>query len=421
MIKVSELLKNEIHPLIHGALISRIIVSNDDKYFAAVSSYQKSTKLDEDEFDFDLYTDKYVDTLNELTNTKTWISLDSYNRHFRFCNFSFRGKEKAIFIIDNDLNISKDSFYNQLYAKLFNECEYIQEDSLNEQKKNFIRGFCELRGSIDTNRPLLAMDYFYDSIFELGKARLLNEYFSVPYYIININFRDLQNDFVNSINRRNTQLRLQLNWYVNNIGLINDYKTKIIEKVYHIYGNGKIGSINYISMPTIESRGSNLFIQRLSHFSTKIFGKVLSEKDIEKLRNELGFDIETQEIDVVKRNKDIVELVRLFTPDVCAGCQNEFELDNRTFVHRRTGRPYFEIHHNISFANKIELDHEDNLVKLCPVCHTCIKSGVGMPNDQKHIIENILVSQPHVKDFASHFFNTNQNHELINNIYRSLR
>lgn len=174
-------------------------------------------------------------------------------------------------------------------------------------------------------------------------------------------------------------------------------------------------------MPTIESRGSNLFIQRLSHFSTKIFGKVLSEKDIEKLRNELGFDIETQEIDVVKRNKDIVELVRLFTPDVCAGCQNEFELDNRTFVHRRTGRPYFEIHHNISFANKIELDHEDNLVKLCPVCHTCIKSGVGMPNDQKHIIENILVSQPHVKDFASHFFNTNQNHELINNIYRSLR
>ena len=150
-------------------------------------------------------------------------------------------------------------------------------------------------------------------------------------------------------------------------------KLKIIEKVYHIYGNGKIGAINYISMPTIESRGSNLFIQRLSHFSTKIFGKVLSEKDIEKLRNELGFDIETQEIDVVKRNKDIVELVRLFTPDVCAGCQNEFELDNRTFVHRRTGRPYFEIHHNISFANKIELDHEDNLVKLCPVCHTCIK------------------------------------------------
>ena len=98
MIKVSELLKNEIHPLIHGALISRIIVSNDDKYFAAVSSYQKSTKLDEDEFDFDLYTDKYVDTLNELTNTKTWISLDSYNSHFRFCNFSFRGQGKKQYL-----------------------------------------------------------------------------------------------------------------------------------------------------------------------------------------------------------------------------------------------------------------------------------------------------------------------------------
>ncbi|MDY0278224.1 MAG: HNH endonuclease [Acholeplasma sp.] len=422
--KVSELLKSNIHPLIHGALISRIVMSEDGRYFAAVSSYQKSAKLDElgtSDLDFDLYVEEYINALNRQSLSNNWIGISEYRRQFSRCNFYFGGHAKAIYLIENDLNLSKDSFFNQLYSKLFNECDYIQDENMNEQKKDFIRGFCELRGSIDTTRPLLAMDYFYDSIFELGKARLLNEYFSVPYFVININFRDLQNQFVSAVNRRNTQLRLQLNWYASNIGFINEYKVNIVSSFYHIYDVKKQGDIHYVLMPVIESRGSNLFIQRLSHFSSKIFGRDLSAKDIDKLREELGFDIETKEIDVVKRNKDIVELVRLFTDDICAGCQKEFDLKYRTFIHRKTGRPYFEIHHNISFSNTLELDHEDNLVKLCPVCHTCMKSGVGFPEDQKHIIENILDSQPHVKDFASHFFNTQNEVDLVNNIYNSLR
>ena len=56
MLKVSQLLNSEIHPLVHGALISRILVSEEENYFAAVSAYQKSTKVTEGEFDFDSYT-----------------------------------------------------------------------------------------------------------------------------------------------------------------------------------------------------------------------------------------------------------------------------------------------------------------------------------------------------------------------------
>lgn len=421
MLKVSQLLNSEIHPLVHGALISRIVVSEEENYFAAVSAYQKSTKVTEGEFDFDSYTKTYIETLNSIISSNQWISYEDYKNHYDYCNLPFRGKEKAILLIENDLKIPKSSFYNRLYFKLFNDCPWFMDESFNEEKKHFIRGFCELRGSIDTTRPLIAMDYFYDNTFELGKARLLNEYLSVPYYLININFRELQDQYIRGINKRNTQLRLQLNWYVKNIGLINDYKTKIVEKVYHVVSINKINNINYLNMPDITPDGSDLFITRLNHFSNKIFGKELNDHDIFELRNELDFDITKSKISTFKRNNDIVELVRIYTADECAGCKSIHELSDRTFTHRRTGRPYFEIHHNISLNNTVELDHENNLVKLCPVCHSTLKRGVGLENEQKEIIANIIKSDSNILDFASHFFDTADRNILIDKIYENLR
>jgi 5-methylcytosine-specific restriction protein A len=419
MLKVTELLKSRIHPLIHGALISRIMVSKDNDFFAAVSSYQKSEKVQHD--DFDSYTDIYVNTLNEITNSNLWISYDEYKNNYNECGFRFGGKEKAILIIENDINISRTSFFNKLYSKLFNDCDWLMEDKMNENKKHFIRGFCELRGSIDTQRPLIAMDYFYENTFELGKARLLNEYLSVPYYIININFRELQEQYIKDINKRNTQLRLQLNWYVKNIGLINDYKTKIVNDVYMPFGVEKIENINYIDMPDKVPQGSDLFLRRLNHFSSKIFGKELTDNDIANLRNELGFDISHVATSTFQRNKDIVELVRLYTPDECGACKKKYNIADRTFTHRRTGRPYFEIHHNISLNNTVELDHEDNLVKLCPVCHAALKQGVGIESEQKELIEQILNNHPNVNEFAEHFFDTYEHSLIVEKIYSSLK
>lgn len=421
MIKVSELLKNEIHPLIHGALISRIIVSNDDKYFAAVSSYQPSEKVLDTEFNFDEYVKIYVNTLNAVSNSNLWITYEAYKANYKYCSFRFGGKEKAIIIIENDLNIDRSSFYNRLYSKLFNDCPWLIEDDLNDEKKHFIRGFAELRGSIDTNRPLLAMDYFYENNFELGKARLLNEYLSIPYYIININFRELQDQYIKDVNKRNTQLRLQLNWYAKNIGLINDYKVKVIDNVYPHHGIRKVDNINYVELPEVTPRGSDLFLRRLMHFSVNIFGKELTDGDISKLRQELGFEIDDFQVSTFKRNKDIVELVRLYTPDECGACKSQYNIKDRTFTHRRTNRPYFEIHHNISLNNTVELDHEDNLVKLCPVCHAALKRGVGIEQEQKEIIREILKNHPNIKDFAEHFFDLNTSDSVIDRIYINLQ
>ncbi|WP_303924104.1 HNH endonuclease [Ureaplasma parvum] len=421
MIKVSELLKNKIHPLIHGALISRIIVSKNNNFFAAVSSYQKSEKIKHDNFNFETYIDNYVNTLNQITNSNLWISYNEYKENYSTCSFNFGGKEKAILIIENDINISKTSFFNKLYAKLFNDSDWLVDDNLNENKKNFIRGFCELRGSIDTQRPLIAMDYFYENTFELNKARLLNEYLSIPYYIININFRELQEQYIKSINKRNSQLRLQLNWYVKNIGLINDYKTKIVNDVYNPFEIRKINLVNYIDMFDKTPQGSDLFLNRLIHFSSNIFGKKLTDNDILKLRNELGFDVLDTTTTTFRRNRDIVELVRLYTPDECGACKSKYNIQDRTFIHRRTKRPYFEIHHNISLNNNIELDNENNLVKLCPICHTTLKRGVGIEKEQKELIEQILINYPNVNEFAKHFFDTYDHNTIIEKIYTNLK
>lgn len=421
MIKVSQILNSKIHPFIHGALISRIIQSEDLKYFATLSSYQKSKIITDVEFDFDGYTELYVEELNNICMSNEWISINKYHSNFKHCTFSLRGKEKALFIIENDLLISKESFYNLLYSKLFNDSTYIKDNILNEDKKNFIRGFCELRGSIDTTRPLLAMDLFYDSIFELNKTRLLYEYFSVPYEVLNINFRELQAQFVSAENQRNTQFRIDLSWYMNNIGLLNKYKIEIVKKSYFYNQVTSINNINFVLMPEKAYRGTGLFIDRLSYFSSKIFGKKLTSRDIEELRNELEFDLEKTPSTAIPRNKDLVNLVRLFTDDICLGCHKQYNIEDRTFIHRKTGRPYFEIHHNISLANNIELDHEDNLVKLCPVCHTSLKNGIGTPDYQKSIIANIIESSENVRDFSSHFFNTQDTNVIVENIFKSLK
>ena len=118
---------------------------------------------------------------------------------------------------------------------------------------------------------------------------------------------------------------------------------------------------------------------------------------------------------------EIVEIVRLFTPDVCACCQEEYNIKDRTFTSRKTNRPYFEIHHVISVGKNIELDVEDNLVKLCPVCHSQIKAGAGLEVDQKENISKMLKHEPKCFEFATHIFDTKDKEKIIENIYKSLK
>jgi hypothetical protein len=68
----------------------------------------------------------------------------------------------------------------------------------------------ENRGSIDTTRPLIAIDYFYNSKYDVDKAKILYDFMCVPLNVMNINFRELQKQYLDG-KKRNTQFRLDLN------------------------------------------------------------------------------------------------------------------------------------------------------------------------------------------------------------------
>ncbi|MCI6989458.1 MAG: hypothetical protein MR902_07865 [Campylobacter sp.] len=59
---------------------------------------------------------------------------------------------------------------------------------------------------MDLTLNFLAMDYFFDSEFELKRTRLIFDSFSTPLWVLNFNFRELQKQFITRENRRNSQL-----------------------------------------------------------------------------------------------------------------------------------------------------------------------------------------------------------------------
>ena len=371
--KVSEFLNNDnISPLLLGAFYSRYIFSNDNSTIYTEVSY-KSSKFIEDE------------TL--LIRSKNLLLFKLNNICSPYSEWKDCTRERHVspqiilrFNLDNDLNLSKDNFYNRLNVKILSQ-DFIYDNDLNENKKMFIRGFAESRGSIDTTRPLLAMDYFYNSLNEVKRARMLYDYFNVPFSVLNFNPRELQNDYVTGRRKRNTQLRFNLFWYVRNIGMLNDYKIAIISKVYNnISYNRTEGNVKYFDAPEILHSRKDTFDFMLRYYSNNIFNKQLSDFEVENLRKELNFDNNKEET-TFKRDLSLIELIRINTPDECSACKT-----TQTYIHKNTGKQYFEYHHVISLGKNHELDDEDNIVKLCPNCHKSLKRGSSPEYEQKQVI-----------------------------------
>lgn len=408
---VSDFFQKDIPALILGAFFSRYIFIEENKYIVAVANSKKSTKIEVPNFDFDMYIDSYVEALNQESGIcNYWVTREKIQ------DISLP-KGQIFFLLENDLKISSDSFFNKLYAKILSDCQWVYEDELTEEKKKFIRGYMELRGSIDTTANYIAQDYFYASAFEIKKARLLVDYFSIPYYLVNINFRELQKDYYTDVNKRNTQLRLNILWYMQNIGIMNEYKARIFSISRKINFDEKKGNVYYFNCHDTNHRGTNILDERLNYYSTNIFGKEITEEDIKLLRSNLGFDGPLKSI----RNTALTELIRYFTPDECVSCKNKYALEDRTFINKKTGRPYFEIHHVISLGTNRELDDENNLVKLCPICHKTLKKGVATSEEQKDIIAEIFKNAPHTLEFAKHIFDTNDITEIIDLTYTNLK
>ncbi|MBP8708329.1 MAG: HNH endonuclease [Caldisericia bacterium] len=404
--EVSFFLKENVPPFVLGAFFSRYILNNQSKKIITQAKF-KSSKYEKN-LSVKEYKARYLEEINKESYPFRWKLNDTADTTF-----------SAELSLVNDLNLSEESFYNRLYSKILGNCPWVLKEELSSEKKAFIRGFMELRGSIDTTMRLIAQDYFYNSLFEMKRARLLVDYFNLPHYEMNINFRELQRDFYSGINKRNTQLRIGAYWYMKEIGMINKYKVNIFSNAYNLLDYSNLDGVTYFNIEDNSNQirtKSNILDERLNYYSTNIYGKKISEQEIKEMRNDLGFEKKSGSI----RSILLAELIRHNTPDECVCCKDQYNIESRTFTHKRTGKPYLEIHHVISLGQNKELDDENNLVKLCPVCHTCLKKGLGIEREQKNLIMKLLKNAPNVLEFSRHVFDTKNFKSIVDHIFINL-
>ena len=403
ILKLSEFFKIPIKPFLYGAFLSRIQQTNIDgkPYFYAYSMFQSSKYIYPADFSFHGYASRFVEKLNLHSGYENW----------QVHHVTQKSMELRFYIL-NDLNISTENFYIMLYQNLHN-CDWAYSEQINPEQKSFIRGFMELRGSVDTNRPLIAQDYFFNNRIDIKKAMILIDQMHLPMEYTNFNARNLQPQFVSGENRRNPQLRINLNYYAKEIGFINDYKAKIFETCYDQHNKTEENGIIYFNVPLPNPRNYEArFIDYLNFFTNNIYQKQLTTSAIRELRQHMGFDEQQRSS---SRNQDIVHLFNKIAPDKCAICGT-----TKTFENKKTGKQYFEVHHVISFRNNQELDNLANLVKLCPTCHNMLKKGKAPKEKQIKAIIKILHEHNEIYEFASSFLGINDINEMSEEIYNRL-
>ncbi|WRG26968.1 HNH endonuclease [Helicobacter pylori] len=400
---------NAIDPFNLGVLLSRFQIKNDRVY--GVCSYKPSKFI----ADYEESKPEVLDALNALSVHQIW----------RFNSESVtKIKGTFIFILENDLYLDENSFYKKLLNSLINNDFFNRSHSMTPDQKRFLSGFFESRGSIDTQRNFLTLDYFFHSPLEFKKFHYLIDFFHIPSEVLNFNFRELQPEHAQGIHQRNAQFRIDLDWYLYHIGLFNPYKARIAHHVLNtplVYDNGYY-KLNY--PPTTEYRG-NGFIERAHFYLKNVYQQDLDDKNIEKLREQLGFIQKSEEF---RRDSQIINFYRISTPNVCSACYDDYPIKERSFIslplYKITQNPdsyYTEIHHVISLGKDQELDVLENLAKLCPTCHRALKKGASEEGFQKRLIEKILKRNKDNLEFAQLRFETDDFPTLINRVYENLK
>ncbi|GAA9286090.1 hypothetical protein TH0233_08350 [Helicobacter pylori] len=406
---------NAIDPFNLGVLLSRFQIKNGCIY--GVCSYKASKFA----HGYEESKTQVLTALNRLSAHQIWR-----------LNQETKIKGTFVFILENDLHLDENSFYKKLlnslidnlssYASTLTDAEY--KRATDEYKKRFLSGFFESRGSMDTQRNFLTLDYFFHSPLEFKKFHYLMDFFNIPSEALNFNFRELQPEYAQGINQRNAQLRIYLNWYLYHIGLFNPYKARI---AHHIFKTTLVDDGIYYKLsypPTTEYRG-NSFIRRAHFYLKNVYQQDLDDKSIEKLREQLGW---IQKSEGFRRDSKIINFYRISTPNVCSACCGDYDIKERSFIslplYKITQNPdsyYTEIHHVISLGKNQELDVLANLAKLCPACHMALKKGASEEGFQKRLIENILNHNKDNLEFAQLRFETDDFPTLINRIYESLK
>lgn len=325
--------------------------------------------------------------LNENTYKRNNELLKGFTR----LNFEMSSNGNHIFKIRKD-NLKLDDFISLIYKRIQKErLRYSDE----EFEKIILITLFGLRGSSDFTSRFYSVDikrsiqsqYYLNCIIKLltnlSDLRQLN-----------LNFRELQNEYYSNKNKRNTQIRINLRYFCEKISydlsMINIYKDNILksnkEKIHKI----KIGV-------------SSEFFERVYFYIGKILSGLekVDDEYIKNMRKELNFD----DFDSgTNRSISVVNLAKVLYPDECVCCKDEYDIKDRSFIMRKTDKFYFEIHHVISFSKDKKGDQIDNLVKLCPTCHRALTKGRAYEEYQKDLIKKILDNSENARNYVKNFF-----------------
>ena len=387
-VKLKDLLNFDIKPFLFGVLFSRI-VSDEKKEIPeelyVYTAFRASKAVNFSDFSFKEYSSKLIEKYDFSSGYRNWKVKSVSDTSM-----------KLSFPILNDMNVSIESLNDIIYKRLMQE-SWLFEEGLTEEKKMFMRGYMETRGSIDLSGNYIAQDYFYNNQMELKRIQIFMDLLGIPLSYLNFNPRELQGDFITGKSRRNTQFRINIHYYAREFGFLNDYKALIYEKNYKTKQYKlEINNVVYYEVEPPSRNDSISFIKYINFFSNNIFKKDLNKQKIMHLRENLGFNRDGKEIDGQSRNQTIIETFDLVSPDKCAICGTE-----KTFLRKSTQRQAFEIHHVIPFHNGKQFDNIANLVKLCPTCHGSLKKGRSTKEEQIKNIILILHGNPAIFEYTS--------------------
>ncbi len=404
MMLVSDFLDNEISPFLLGAFFSRIIQDPETNVFYTYSKFRSSRMNGVGDIPADLAGNLQI-IYDRLSVSDDW-TIEINTHSVVMLKFS----------VSNNLNLTRDEFYKRLYRKILS-CEWVADPVLNENKKDFIRAFFELRGSVDTNCRYIAQDYFYNNDdFELKKALILADQMSIPMKFLNFNPRELQPQYINGVRQRNAQFRINSFYYAKCIGFVNEYKAKIFERAFNIPNDMKSieGEKIFYNIELPNSRNDTFFAYYFNFFTNNIYRQSLTPAAIRNLRNRLGFDDILPE-NQNRRDRNLKELFDAISADECAVCHT-----TRTYTRPNSNRQHFDIHHVISYWNGQEVDNIANLVKLCPTCHDMLGRGHANRQLQINAITEILNGHPEIREFTSSYLGIDDFDELVDRIWQML-
>lgn len=386
-IKLSDFFKTDPSPFILGAFASRIMtckIGNND-FFYTYTSFRISKFVHHSCFSFETYVKELQKKLNDLSHFDNWV-IDKINET----------QIELRFYIFNNFKITKSMFYSTIMSKISSSEWAIGNDD--EPRKECLRGFMELRGSIDTTAKLISQDYFFDDKRQLKKALLLVETLDVPISYANFNARNLQPQYISGENQRNAQFRINLFYYANQIGFLNKYKARIFEVAYNQHSKFEKNGNIYFNVDLPKTNDNVNFVKYLNFFTNNIYEQKLNSQLIKELRKRLNLKTDAGNDSKTIRNKAIIDFFDKISEDKCAVCGT-----TKTYYSAVKGKQYFEIHHVIPLYNDNSLDQIANLVKLCPNCHRMLKKGSGTREDQINAITHILKTHPEIYEFASSY------------------